>query len=120
MGAALGWLLVGTIISSSLVQAGEPALRKVFDVPAGPATSTLKRFVSQSGVQLLYGVDEVSRAETNPVKGEYTTVEAVHRLLANTGLTAVETRNGAIAINRVPDPKGQRAAQATASDRPGK
>lgn len=91
--------------------AAEPAAAKFFDLPSGPAPVSLKQFISQSGVQLLYVAKEVSGVTTNPVRGQFTAGEAVRRLIANTGLVAVETENGAIAINRASLPNAQRVAQ---------
>lgn len=98
--------------------AGANSPRKHFDLAAGPATASLKHFVSQSGVQLLYVAEEVSGVTTNAVKGEFTAGDAMRRLLANTVLSAVETENGAIAINRAPDPNGSRVAQDPVRDHP--
>lgn len=92
-------------------EAAEPVARKYFDLPPGPAPVSLKQFITQSGVQLLYVAKEISDVTTNAVRGQYTAGEAVRRLLANTGLVAVETENGAIAVNRVPVPNAQRVAQ---------
>ena len=95
-----------------------PGRTRSFDLPSGPASVALKQFIAQAGVQVLYVAEEVSDVRTNAVKGEFTPREAVTRLLAHTVLTAVETENGAIAINRTADPNGQRAAHKRASDRP--
>ena len=101
----------------SATAADTPA-KKWFDLPSGPAASALKQFIAQSGVQLLYLVEEITGVTTNEVKGEFTAGDAVKRLLANTGLTAVETKVGAIAVNRAPDPNGQRVAQESERDHP--
>jgi iron complex outermembrane receptor protein len=93
------------------VGAADPPAARFFDLPPGPASSSLKQFIAQSGVQLLYVPEEVSEVVTNAVKGRFTAGEAVKRLLANTGLVAVETKNGAIAVNRVPVPNGPRVAR---------
>lgn len=90
--------------------AATPSQKRFFDLPSAPAAISLKQFISQSGVQLLYVPGEVDEVVTNAVKGRYTAGEAVNRLLADTGLVAVETRKGAIAVNRVPLPNGQRVA----------
>jgi iron complex outermembrane recepter protein len=91
--------------------AASDSSKKSFDLAAGSAAATLKQFVAQSGVQLLYSPEEIESVATNPVRGEMTAVEAVGQLLANTGLVATETRSGAIAINRMRDPNGDRATE---------
>jgi hypothetical protein len=101
---------VALALSAFAAGAAAPPAKRFFDLPSGPASTSLKQFISQSGVQLLYVPGEVSEVVTNAVKGRYTASEAVNRLLANTGLVAVETKNGAIAVNRVAVPNGQRVA----------
>lgn len=102
----------------SIASAAKSAVKKQFDLRTGPAALSLKQFVSQSGVQLLYVAEEVTGVTTNSVQGAFTPGEAVRKLLANTSLTAVETENGAIAINRVPDPNAPRVAQDSERDHP--
>jgi TonB-dependent receptor len=90
-----------------------------FDIPAAAAGQALKKFSTQSGQQLLYSNSEVAGVTTNEVKGEFTTDDALSRLLAGTPLTATrDPGNGAVAVGREDaSPNGQRAAQVT-SDRP--
>lgn len=91
-----------------------------FDIPAGPAAATLKQFIAQSKVQVLYSADEVKEITTQPVKGELTPTAAAEQMLAGTKLAATVTKNGAISIKQGDaSPNAPRAAQ-TDSDRPGK
>lgn len=116
----LAALLMGAFLTGLSTSGGaaEHTLKKAFDVPVGPAAESLKKFISQSAVQLLFVADEVSGVKTNAIKGEFTPGDAIRRLLANTGLKAVETPNGAIAVNRAHDPNGERVAQKKQSDHP--
>jgi hypothetical protein len=50
--------------------AATPASRKVFDVPAGPAESTLRVLATQADVELVYSIDKIDGVRTNAVKGE--------------------------------------------------
>ena len=102
----------------SLASAAKVPAKKRFDLPTGPAAMSFKQFVSQSGVQLLYVAEEVTGVTTNSVQGEFTPGDAMRRLLANTILTAVETENGAIAINKAPNPNASRVAQDSERDHP--
>lgn len=104
-------LLVAFSCPSGRAAPAEPATAKYYDLPSAPATVSLKQFITQSGVQLLFVANEVSGVTTNSVRGQFTAGDAVRRLVANTGLVAVETENGAIAINRVPLPNAQRVAR---------
>ena len=102
----------------SFASAAKAPAKKRFDLPTGPAPMSLKQFVSQSGVQLLYVAEEVTGVTTNSVQGEFTPGDAMRRLLANTILSAVETENGAIAVNRAPNPNASRVAQDSERDHP--
>lgn len=93
------------------VQAGEAA-RKSYDIAAGDAVSTLKRFANDSGRQVMFLVDAVRGVRTNPVRGEYTVREALTRLVADTGLIVAEdTQSGALMVNRA-GPEDAPAAKA--------
>lgn len=68
----------------------EEGPKRSFDIPPGEALVTLKQFVAQSGAQLLYSVDVVESVKTNKLQGDYTSQEALTRMLAGTSLTATK------------------------------
>jgi iron complex outermembrane receptor protein len=76
-------------------------MARMFDIPAGPAATSLGKFTLQSGQDLLYSADAVSGVTTNAVHGRFAAAEALDHLLAGTVLTAVKAdRTGAIAVVR--------------------
>ncbi|MBI5690730.1 MAG: TonB-dependent receptor [Verrucomicrobia bacterium] len=80
---------------------GAPAPRRSFQIPAGDAAVTLKRFSDQSGEQIIFPVDLVRGVRTNAVEGAMSAREALDRLVANTGLVViVDVRTGAITVSR--------------------
>lgn len=82
------------------------AERKNYDIPRDDAAGTLKRFAEESGKQVVYLVDLVRGATTNAVKGEFTAHEALHRMVADSGLAAIEDeKTGALMISRAPRPE---------------
>jgi len=82
------------------LRAGEDDKRN-FDLPAGQAEPSLKQFSEQSGHQLLFPTELVKGVRTNAVKGEFTSREALDRMLANTSLTAgQDMKTGAFAVWR--------------------
>ncbi|MGH7946005.1 MAG: TonB-dependent receptor plug domain-containing protein, partial [Opitutaceae bacterium] len=117
--AVFAALAVATLLSIS----GRPAFaaetaRKSFDIPAGEARTALKRFVTQSGEQLLYALETVEGVRTQAVKGEFSAREALGRMVSGTPLAVVQDRtNGSFSLVRAADPNAPRAAQ-TRSDRP--
>ncbi|MFT4241707.1 MAG: TonB-dependent siderophore receptor [Acidovorax sp.] len=70
------------------------ASARSYDIPAGPLSTVLVRFLSESGV-LLSGSTELAKGKDSPgVKGNRTPGEALAALLAGTGLEAVPDGQG--------------------------
>ncbi len=75
------------------------AVKKTFAIPAGDAVSALKRFMTQSGEQLIYKVESLEGVRTEAVQGSFTPREALERMLVRTGLAVVQDdKNGVLAI----------------------
>lgn len=93
---------------------------KTFDLPAGAAVTTLKRFAAQSGLQVIFPESSVAGETTQAVAGRLTPSEALTRMLSATRLTFDrDEQSGAIAIRRASgapasDPNAPRAAPASA------
>ena len=74
---------------------------KHFDLPVESADISLKRFSEQSGVDVIFATKIAVGVKVNAVKGEYPSMEAITRLLANTGLVPVcDETNGALIVSR--------------------
>ncbi|PAW66629.1 MAG: hypothetical protein B9S34_07525 [Opitutia bacterium Tous-C1TDCM] len=110
--AVLGWALAGGMP----VLRSEPAMRS-FDLPAGDAGETLRRFGQQAQREILFPAEAVAGVKTHAVAGEHTPRAALDRLLAHTGLSVVEdARSGALMIYRAvvaPPPGAAPAPQKT-------
>ena len=89
----------------------EDQRRMAFDVPAGEAAATLRKFSKQAGVPLLVSSNDIRGIKTTAVQGQFTPIEAIQRMLVNTRLIAREDRGtGAIAVvlpPRVPEKVSQ-------------
>lgn len=97
MAAATAVVFVGSPLS---VRAADP-VRKIYDIPRGDAADTLKRFAAESDRQVVYLVDLVRGVTTNAVKGEFTTREAIRRLVAETVLVVTDDETtGALMVSR--------------------
>ncbi|MFM7751581.1 MAG: TonB-dependent siderophore receptor, partial [Opitutaceae bacterium] len=91
---------------------GETAARR-FEVPAGAAAETLKRFGQQAGREILFPAEVVAGITTPELRGEWTPLVALERLLAAAGLAfAEDPPSGALLIFRSKSPPddAQRAA----------
>jgi outer membrane receptor protein involved in Fe transport len=81
----------------------EDSEKQSFDIPADNAEVALRRFAVQSGRQVIFPTALVEGIRTNPVSGEYRTLDALDRMLAGTPLRATQDgATGALAIVRNP------------------
>lgn len=83
------WTAALVCLFTAFVSAADLA-KKSYQLPAGDAAVTLKRFSEQSGEQIVYPVDSVRGVQTNAVSGELTAREALGRMLAGTALVTVQ------------------------------
>lgn len=106
-------LLLACIAVGSLTFAAD-APRRTYDLPAGQAELSLKRFSQQSGVQLVFDSRIVEGIRVNAVRGELTPLEALDRLLVGTPLRARhDARSGIVAIERAEAPSNKKKANST-------
>ena len=111
--------LIVALAALAFVTLRAAEVRKSYDIPAGPAETTLKQFSEQSGHGVVFVTDVVRGMQTHAVKGELTTVDALDMMLADTGLMATQDRKtGAFAVRKGERPNVSRAAQAKTSGRP--
>jgi len=73
---------------------GDSEKRRMFDVPAGPASETLKLAAKKGRTEIVFASDLVAEYETRSVKGRYTVGEMLDRMLEATPLVAVPVSNG--------------------------
>jgi outer membrane receptor protein involved in Fe transport len=112
--------LVALVGFATLLTARAEAL-KAFNVPAGPAETSLKQFSEQSGRGVIFVTSVVQGVKTAAVQGELSPRAALDLMLKDTGLVAVQDeKTGALAVKRDPGPKAPGAAPTEQSDRPGK
>lgn len=106
--AYLALLAGGPAVQAAAPGASERAddVKKRFDIPAGKAFSTLKRFFSQSGEQVIYRADALDGVTTAAVKGAYTPLEALERMLKPTGFSVTrDNQTGVLAIKAPAKPE---------------
>lgn len=100
---------------ASIAIAAETA--RDFNVPAGEARDTLKRFAAQAQVEIAFPSENTLAVKTNAVSGRLLPRQAITALLSGTGLRAErDEKTGAYAVRpESPGPNGPRAAS---TDRP--
>ena len=93
--------VVFLIMALSPVWAAGNSGKQTYNLPAGDAVATLRQFVETSGAQVSYFVNRVGGVRTNAVRGEFSSREALDRMLAGTELFPVrDEKSGAVTINR--------------------
>ena len=116
-------ILCNAIFFLPLGSQGQEAGKRVFDLPANTAEKTLKLYSQQSGRALIMSATAVRGIRTSPVHGEFTPREALDRVLANTGLEAVEdSESGSLAVRKQRNDEkedGRAATKAASADRTG-
>ncbi len=76
-------------------------VRRTFDLPAGDAADTLRKFAQQAGREIVYPAEEVRGHATNAVRGEFPVSDALRQLLAGTALVAeLDGKTGAFAVRK--------------------
>lgn len=110
-----GWCLVVLFAAGGLTlgfSATEP-VRRAFDVPAGPAETTLKQFSEQSGAGVLFVTSAVAGVQTRAVQGTLASAEALDAMLAGTPLIVTQdSKTGAFAVRRATVPNESTPAPA--------
>ena len=91
-------ILVGSLVAAE----PESTEKQVFEIESGKATSTLPRVARQGHVDVMFTAKVAKGVRTNAVVGEFTPLEALETMLADTPLQIVEDRRtGAFAVIRV-------------------
>jgi iron complex outermembrane recepter protein len=77
-----------------------PAQTRPFELPAAEMGQTLRTFAQQSGLQLLWSDGEVAGLKSAPLTGEFLPIEALRRVLADSGLEVIADPSGAYTVRR--------------------
>jgi iron complex outermembrane receptor protein len=98
---ALHLLLVVLTARLSLAATTEVSHPRAFDVPSGDAIDTLKQAAQQGGVEIVFLAETVRGVRTTAIRGNFTTLEALERLVGKTGLLIVrDARTGTLTVSR--------------------
>jgi len=102
-GLRLYHILVLALITPAWALAAADAETRIFDISAGDASSTFQKFASQSSEQTAFPADLIRGVKTAAVKGEFTPLQALTRMIAGTTLMAVrDEKTGALTVQKAP------------------
>jgi hypothetical protein len=101
MGRYLQCMAVLIPMLASSLHAGPAARQLTFEIGAGEASETLRKFAEQSGQEVIYPPELVDGVQTAVVKGHYTAREALEHMLAGSSLSVwQDAQTGALAIGK--------------------
>jgi iron complex outermembrane receptor protein len=101
---ALGLVVLHGAATFPLVAVAAETVFRHFDIPAGPAVVTLKRFAQAVGIEIVYSAVTVADVRTAAVAGDFTPLEALERLIAQTPLQLYhDPETDAFSVMRRPD-----------------
>ena len=99
-GAFLKRLRTQTVLGAAwLFALAGPAFAQAITIPAEDLRTALDDYIRQSGVQLIYNVDDIAGVTSRDVRGVAPDV-ALTRMLAGTGISANRDKSGAVIISR--------------------
>ncbi|HEY6925807.1 MAG TPA: TonB-dependent receptor [Steroidobacteraceae bacterium] len=78
-----------------------------FDIPAQSASSAIRAWARQSGLQVFASQELLDGVQANAVHGDYLPLQAVQLLIEGTGLEVVSTGEKTVTIRRRSDPRPQ-------------
>ena len=103
---AIKRMLAGTACALALAT-GAMAQDRQFNIAAGDLKAALDAYIAQTGDQLIFRPEDVAGRRTQGVSGKVSSVDALERVLAGTGLSVHRDASGAEVITRaVPLPQG--------------
>jgi len=86
------------------------AEKKTFDIPAESAEQSVRKFVEQAGLSVLYESGRLTPFQTRAVRGDFEPLEALKLLLDGSGLTSSMLNSRVISIDPAPKPVPPAAA----------
>lgn len=113
-GARAMFLAGAAIASFGASIAATPAWAQAarqYSLPASDAGDAVQTVAQQSGLQVIAPAADLAGVRTNPIKGNFSAVEALRRMFTGTGLEVVQTASGAVMIRRAAAAQTARSAE---------
>jgi len=111
----LAGLLCCTMVAAAAAEQAEA--KRTYNLPRGDAATMLGQFAKASGRQIIFAMEKVRGEQTGAISGEFSAREALGRMLAGTGLVAVQDdTTGAFVIKRGDRPPSSAAPRASKSE----
>jgi outer membrane cobalamin receptor len=96
---AIRTILCGSVSLLALTGIAVAQARNL-NIPAEDLKTALDTYIRQSGVQLVYTVNDLEGARSNAVRGEYEAAPALDRMLQGTRLAASRDPSGAVIVSK--------------------
>src|SRR5579862_8353500 len=95
-----GLMLLFGIASMAMTVQAQPEAIASLSLPPLPLSEALKSVAQQTGENILYTPDVVSRFNAPPLSGQMSARQAVTELLRGTGLEVVPDGNGGLLVEK--------------------
>ena len=96
--------IAGAFVAPAAVYAQQAAPVRAYQIPAGPLSTALARFVGESGI-LLAGSTELASGKTSRgLQGSHAVADGLAALLAGSALEAVRNADGSYTLRRAAPP----------------
>ena len=119
-GGAKGVLLAGAaMVSCGVANAATPAQAQTarqYSVPSSDAGDAVQAVAQQSGLQVIAPNADLRGVRTKAINGNFTAIEALRRMFADTGLEVIESGDGTVTIRRGAISQADNDATPPASD----
>lgn len=109
--AAIAWVMLAVLAGYTVARADPDATLRHFEIQSEGAALGLKEFARQADISLVFSSTLVTNRQTSGLRGDYTVVEGLRKLLDGSGLSFKQVSATTIAINA--------ASESTHRDPPG-
>jgi outer membrane receptor protein involved in Fe transport len=97
--AVIAWVMLAVLVGYSVARADPDATLRHFDIQSGSAAFGLKEFARQADISLVFSSTLVANRQTSGLRGDYSVVEGLRKLLDGSGLSFKQVSATTIAIN---------------------
>lgn len=99
---AVTLLAMGPMVVQAQSAVSEVPQRQALEIAGGTAPETLREFIRQTGLQVLFEFDAVRHHTTHPISGRFDPSEALALMLAGSGLGFEFVNERTVSVRPVP------------------
>jgi outer membrane receptor protein involved in Fe transport len=113
---AIVWVMLASVAGCTAARADTDATLRHFDIQSGGAALGLREFARQADISLVFSSTLVANRQTSGLRGDYTVIEGLRKLLDGSGLSFKQVSATTIAINVASESTQRRDPPASGSE----